>query len=108
MSLYTLLNNATAVTGATPPIPIQATNLDLAKPNAVLQAILTGTGSVTATVNLVGSNDGLNWSNTGVITLTGTTKAIGFVAQQNPWAYYGATLTALTGTGASVTATLNA
>ena len=73
-------------------------------PAATFQAIVTGTGAVTATVNIEVSNDGSNWLSTalGTISLSGTTTANDGFTSSAPWKYVRANLTAVSGTGATV------
>ncbi len=74
-------------------------------PHATFQATVTGTGAVTATVDIEVSNDGTNWADTaaGTITLSGTTThSDGFTTTNAPWKYVRANVTAISGTGASV------
>ena len=74
-------------------------------PHATFQATVTGTGAVTATVDIEVSNDGTNWLDTvaGTITLSGTTThSDGFTTTSAPWKYVRANVTAISGTGASV------
>ena len=74
-------------------------------PNSAIQATVTGTGAVTATVTIQGSNDGVNAVATplGVISLSGTTSASdGFITQNAPWKYVRAVVSASSGTGISV------
>lgn len=72
-------------------------------PYSTYQAVVTGTGAVTATVNVYGSNDGVNFNTTalGTITLSGTTSAADGFTSVAPWKYIRAVLTNLTGTGAA-------
>jgi hypothetical protein len=73
-------------------------------PLSTFQAIVVGTGAVSATVIIDCSNDGVNWNTTplGTITLSGTTaNADGFTTNA-PWKYVRARVTAITGTGATV------
>ena len=74
-------------------------------PHATFQATVTGTGAVTATVDIEVSNAGVNVVDTvaGTITLSGTTThSDGFTTQHSPWKFVRANVTAITGTGASV------
>jgi len=71
-------------------------------PWASYQAIVTGTGSVSATVLIQGSNedatrDGVksNWVLLGTITLTGTTVASDGLTTMAPWKYVRANVTAI-------------
>jgi hypothetical protein len=71
------------------------------------QATVTGTGTVTATVAIQGSNDGVNWSNTALTTLTlsGTTSDSDGATVVSPVKYIRAVVTNVTGTGANVVVT---
>lgn len=112
MSLYTLLKNRTT-TNTVPDanLVVQPTQGQLGQPSSyqAFTATVTGTGAVTATVQPVVSNDGVNWSNFGsAISLSGTNSATGNASLQGSFAYWGAIVTAITGTGASVNALLSA
>jgi hypothetical protein len=64
----------------------------------------TSAGSGSATVVIEVSNDGTNYNTLGTITLTlGTSSTGDGFAVSNTWEYYRAKLTAISGTGASVT-----
>lgn len=68
------------------------------------QATVTGTGAVTATVIVEGCNNNADWFTLGTITLSGTTSASdGFIGTA-AWSNVRARLTAITGTGAAVSA----
>lgn len=70
------------------------------------QASVKGTGAVTATVVIEGSNDGEFFLEIATITLSGTTSdSDGFVSQA-AWGFVRARLTAISGTGAAVTVTM--
>ena len=82
-------------------------------PNSTFQAIVTGTGAVTATVTIEVSNDprvltdsaNAAWLSTvlGTITLSGTNSSSdGFTTSNAPWKYVRANVTAISGTGATV------
>jgi hypothetical protein len=73
-------------------------------PYATFQAVVTGTGAVTATVTIEYSNDGTNVLSTvgGTITLSGTTTASDGFTSTSPWKYVRANVTAISGTGATV------
>lgn len=74
-------------------------------PHSTFQAVVSGSGAVTATVSIEVSNDGINACSTaaGTITLSGTTSSSdGFTSQHSPWKYVRANVTAISGTGASV------
>ena len=73
-------------------------------PNTGIQASVTGTGAVGATIVIEMSNDGVNPLSTpaGTITLSGTTSnADGFVTDA-AWKFIRARITAISGTGATV------
>lgn len=81
-------------------------------PWSTFQAIITGTGAVSATVTIQATNDDAtfqgtasNWVTTvlGTISLTGTTTATDGFAYVGPWKYVRATVASITGTGATVT-----
>lgn len=74
-------------------------------PHATFQATVTGSGAVTATIDIEVSNDGVNAVDTaaGTITLSGTdSNSDGFTTQHSPWKYVRANVTSITGTSASV------
>jgi hypothetical protein len=76
---------------------------------ATFQACIDGTsGAQTATVTIECSNDGIHTCATvmGTITLTGTLSASDGFASTSAWKYVRANLTAISGTGAVVTAFL--
>ena len=70
------------------------------------QGIVAGTGAVTATIEIEGSNDskvsGAEWVSLGTITLSGTTSDTDGFGSVLPWLMVRARLTAITGTGATV------
>jgi hypothetical protein len=74
-------------------------------PYSTFQATVAGTGAVTATVTIYGSNsvDGTPYCATalGTITLNGTTTATDGFTTTAPWKYIVPVLTNLTGTGAT-------
>ena len=74
-------------------------------PYTTFQATVVGTGAVTATVVIDVSNDGTNWVATpmGTITLSGTTSSSDGFTSSAPWKYVRARVTAISGTGATVT-----
>lgn len=72
-----------------------------------VQATVTGTGSVTATVDVECSNDAVTWALLGTIVLSGTTKAGDMLPVSSRFEYVRSNVTAISGTGAQVTATLS-
>jgi hypothetical protein len=73
-------------------------------PTSTFQANVVGTGAVTATVVIEGSNDNTYWVSTvlGTITLSGTTSSTDGFTTSAPWKYVRARTTAISGTGATV------
>ena len=72
-------------------------------PKATLQATVSGTGAVSATVIIDVSNDALNWIPAVTFTLSGTTSATDGTATDASWKYVRSRVTAISGTGAKVT-----
>jgi len=93
----TLLNGVTA-TGAG-----AAKTFSHSIPYRTCQATVSGTGAVTASVNIEVSNDNVGWILAGTIALSGTTTATDGFTIQATWLNIRANVTALTGTGAAVT-----
>jgi len=96
-----------------PPAGVTATGttdwVPKGSPDTAVQVTVTGTGAVSATVNVECSNDGVSALATpaGTITLAGTGSASdGFVTQNASWKFIRLNVTALSGTGATITATL--
>lgn len=73
--------------------------------NATLQAVLTGTGAVSATINWYGSNDGVTGVLLGTTSLSGTNSDSDGLAPLAQWPYIGKQVTAISGTSASVACT---
>lgn len=73
-------------------------------PKATIQATVTGTGAVTATVVIDCSNDGVNACSTalGTISLSGTTSASDGFTTDAPWKFIRARTTAISGTNATL------
>lgn len=74
-----------------------------------MTASLTGSGAVSANVQLEGSNDGVNWFIVGTaLSLTGTAPQTGSIVRvQFSYAQYRANCTAITGTSASLTTVIS-
>lgn len=77
-------------------------------PYSSFQATITGTGAVTATIDIEVSNDGTYWCDTvmGTITLAGTNEHTDGFTSVAPWKYVRAILVTITGTDASVTVSM--
>lgn len=129
MSLYTLLNGVAAaqtVASVVPvrPIPVEERNgLQLALASNPLDASIavtpperqffqlnvSGIGTVSATAQVVGSNDGVHWINYMQVSAgSGSSPQAGGAAGQTPYAYYGAYLLSISGTSARASLTMNA
>ena len=66
------------------------------------QAVVAGTGAVSAVVNIEVSNNGVDWLVLSTLSLSGTTRATdGFVAN-GPWAQFRGNVTSISGTAATV------
>ncbi len=75
--------------------------------NRTFEATVTGTGAVSATVVVEGSDDGVGWVTLGTLTLSGTTSASDGFAILAPWSEVRGDVTAIT-SGDSVTLTMGA
>lgn len=79
--------------------------------NVTFHVVVTGTsGNVSATVQPLVSNDGINWSTSlSAITISaGLPPQNGAATTVQNWAYYSAMITAISGTGVSCSCFLNA
>jgi len=107
MTVYVLNSNQT-VTGQGQTVPMQNQMVGGAvnPPTQTFQVVATTTsGNVAATVQPVGSNDGVHWINLGTaITLaSGASPQTGSVIDNSTYQYFAANVTVITGTGAQVT-----
>lgn len=100
-----LLENATTTGpgGAAGPAP---------KGVKTLHAYLIGTGAVSATVKVEVSNFNpavvaSSWVTAATFTLSGTTVATDAATLEGPYGYYRANVTAISGTGATVSVSVN-
>lgn len=75
-------------------------------PNRTFQAVVSGTGTVSATVVVEVSNDGVNFMPLGTITLTGTSPQTDGFPHNAKYNYVRGNLTAISGTGAVVSCTM--
>ena len=66
------------------------------------QAVVTGSGALTATVEVEVSNNGTHFLPLGTIGMTGTNAATDGFAADAPWLFLRARVTAISGTGASI------
>lgn len=74
---------------------------------AMVQATIDGTGAVSATVVVQGSNNGKHWTQIGSMSLSGTDTDAKTLAVDYPWAHIRAVSSALSGTGATVAARMS-
>lgn len=106
----TLINSATAPeTSSVMPSPRHASGAQYPDKGGVLfHSKITGTGAVSATINIYGSIDGTTATGELLQThvLSGTTSDIVADSIIAVWPYFYADLTAISGTGAAVTTTM--
>lgn len=68
------------------------------------QASITGSGAVSATVTIQGSNDGSNWTTIGTaMSLSGTGSDVKATNSTVPWRHHRSVIASITGTSAAVT-----
>lgn len=68
------------------------------------QSTISGSGAVSATVTIQGSNDGSNWTTIGsAMSLSGTGSDIKATNSEVPWRHHRSVITSITGTSAAVT-----
>jgi hypothetical protein len=94
-SVFKLLTDATAATTTG-----DANRITMK--DKTIQAVVTGTGALTATVLIHVSLDGSNWVLQATISLAGNDAVTDGYATSAPWLYTRATLTAISGTNATV------
>lgn len=129
MAIYRLLDGVTATNSVPPPLIVRPISLqerqslqvqgagNLLDPalnitpptQEAFQVEVTGTGLVSCSVQIYGSNDGLNWLSIGAVispaSASGKSTAGGFL--NSSLAFYGAVCTAISGTGAKVYCTMS-
>lgn len=121
MATYKLLTAVTAVQPAPnsargPQNPTKApgpTNSNMPAQEQTFHTKVSGVGSVSVTIQNVVSNDGDNWLNYGdAYTVAGTagvdSPAQGSVTGSQSWEWFGAYVTAISGTDASANLTMSA
>lgn len=100
MDATTLLNGVTS-TGAGDAVPVGHGG------RLSFHASVAGTGAVSGTVKIQGSNDGSTWVDLSTLTLSGTdSDAAGSQESAMAYLWVRANLTAVSGTGATVTVTM--
>lgn len=72
-----------------------------------VEVLLTGTGAISATINVYGAHTDRNTNGTliGTLSPTGTTTAVDSFVNDVPWPYIFTDVTAISGTSASVNVT---
>lgn len=119
MSLYFPIKGATKVQTGPLAYPNQSVQpLSQNSPNSSasameLQIVVNGIGACSASVQFVGSNDGVNWNALGAplqgsAAFADITPASASAFSSAPYANVGAYVTAISGTQASVTASVSA
>lgn len=80
--------------------PVQGQNIA----SMSAQGVVAGTGAVSATVVIEGSNNGIDWITIATLNLTGTGRGSdGGAIQMPPWSFVRGRVTAISGTSAAVT-----
>ena len=98
--METILNGVTSA---------QAGTIYQARPlNRAFQAIVNGSGAVSATVLIEVSNDGINFATRSTLSLSGTTgyASQAYVDTLSPFPFVRGSLTAISGAGAAATLTM--
>lgn len=99
------LNHNQTVNGAGQLVPNNYAPEGISAPYQTFVCSMTGSGAVSASVQIQGSNDGSNWVNVGsALSATGTAP-VGSVANTT-YAYFQAVVSSITGTSAAVTTTM--
>jgi hypothetical protein len=91
--------------GQVVPETYQASGNPNLNPYQTIVCSMTGT-TASATVQIEGSNDGVNWVNIGTALSAVSTGPVS-VVQNTTYAFFRAVVSAITGTGAAVTTTLS-
>lgn len=116
MASYDLLLNQTATASVPPPQgnivePWGPTNPKSPPTEQTFHLVIAGTaGNVSGTAQVVVSNDGVNWVNYGDAIAAASTylTAQASFAGTQAWRYFGAYLTAISGTGAKASLKMSA
>ena len=115
MSTYPLLTNQTVTQSAPPPVvpiaPPGPTNPTMPPQKQTFHLVITGSaGNVSGTAQIVASNDGQNWVSYGdpITAASAYLTAQAAASMDGSWKWFGAYLTAISGTGAVANLTMNA
>lgn len=95
-------NQVIALLSGATSAPTTGTAVAVGNTTYSFQAVVAGTGAVSATVVIEVSNDGTNFMTLGTITLSGTTSATDGFTSKDTYSQRRARLTAISGTGATV------
>jgi hypothetical protein len=93
---------AVLLEGATATGPGTATDGSSPGGSKTFQAVLTGTGALTATVLIQGSNDNSHWTTVATISLDGSDDVSDSAETTKSFVYWRANIGAIAGTSASV------
>lgn len=117
MATYKLITNQTATQAAPvlgrPPNPSAIAhgpvNANMPAQEQAFQLVVTGIGALSATAQVVVSNDSVTWTAyIDPITASGNDGASRLVTGSGSWKHFGAHLTAISGTNAAATLTMSA
>ena len=107
MRVFKLLNGATATGAGTAVNSVAFAGLDSNKTVQVSGKTTSAAGAATVAIEV--SNNGRVWLTLATVTLVlGTTETTDGFASDAPWCFVRANVTAISGTGASVTAEMGA
>lgn len=72
------------------------------------QLTVTGSGNVSASAQIIVSNDGVNWASYGsaIAATSGASPNLAIGSGAQPWQFFSAYITAISGTGAKATVTM--
>lgn len=106
---YVLIGPAETSLYTTPNPIVSRDSIGRDVPQQTFFLTVNGVGAVSATAQPMVSNDRVNWLNYGApITAAGTTTGVAAQTGNQVWEYYGAVLTAISGTNASAKLTMSA
>lgn len=101
------LNTNQTINGSGQSVPNTTNGHGLSAPYQTFVATITGTGTFSASVQIQGANTDSNWVNVGTaLAVSNTTPSVGSVANTT-YQYFRATVSSITGTGATVNTTMN-
>lgn len=98
--------NGQTINGAGQTVPNNTVPEGVSAPYQTFVCSMTGTGTVSASVQIQGSNDGTNWVNLGSALSASGTAPVGEVANTT-YKYFQGVVSSITGTAAAVTTTMS-